>query len=45
MEFAAFIAVSYDGRRADCVKHAKRGRAGAAQDALLTKNLNHISGT
>jgi hypothetical protein len=46
MEFAAaLIAASHKGRNADYIKHAQKARAGAAQDALLTKNLNHISGT
>jgi hypothetical protein len=46
IEFAAaLIAASYKGRNADYLKHAQKARAGAAQDALLTKNLNHISGT
>jgi hypothetical protein len=46
IEFAAaLIAGSYPARRADYHKHAEKARAGAAQDALLTKNLGHISGT
>jgi hypothetical protein len=46
IEFAAaLIAGSYPARRADYYKHAQKARAGAAQDALLTKNLGHISGT
>jgi hypothetical protein len=46
IEFAAaLIAGSYPARRADYHKHAQKARAGAAQDALLTKNLGHISGT
>ena len=46
LEFAAaLIAASHKGRTADYEKHAKKARAGAAQDALLTKNLGHISGT
>jgi hypothetical protein len=46
IEFAAaLIAGSYPARRADYHKHAQKARAGAAQDALLTKNLDHISGT
>jgi hypothetical protein len=46
LEFAAaLIAGSYPARRADYRKHAEKARAGAAQDALLTKNLGHISGT
>lgn len=46
IEFAAaLIAASYKGRNADYIKHAQKARAGAAQDPLLTKNLNHISGT
>jgi hypothetical protein len=46
LEFAAaLIAASHKGRNADYVKHAQKARAGAAQDALLTKNLDHISGT
>jgi hypothetical protein len=46
IEFAAaLIAASYKGRNADYEKHARKARAGAAQDALLTKNLGHISGT
>lgn len=46
LEFAAaLIAASHKDRRADYEKHAQKARAGAAQDALLTKNLGHISGT
>ena len=46
IEFAAaLIAASHKDRRADYVKHAQKARAGAANDPLLTKNLNHISGT
>jgi hypothetical protein len=46
LEFAAaLIAGSYKSRRADYLKHAQKARAGADQDALLTKNLGHISGT
>jgi hypothetical protein len=46
IEFAAaLIAGSYEDRRADYIKHAQKARAGAAQDALLAKNLDHISGT
>jgi hypothetical protein len=46
IEFAAaLIAGSYPARRADYLKHAQKARAGAGQDALLTKNLGHISGT
>lgn len=43
LEFAAaLIAASHKGRAADYERHAKKARAGAAQDALLTKNLGHI---
>jgi hypothetical protein len=46
LEFAAaLIAASHKGRQADYAKHAQKARAGAAQDALLAKNLGHISGT
>ena len=46
IEFAAaLIAASHKDRRADYQKHAEKARAGAAQDALLAKNLGHISGT
>jgi hypothetical protein len=46
IEFAAaLIASSYKGRNADYIKHAQKARAGAARDALLAKNLDHISGT
>ena len=46
LEFAAaLIAASSKGRNGDYAKHAQKARAGAAQDALLTKNLGHISGT
>jgi hypothetical protein len=46
LEFAAaLVAASYKDRRADYMKHAQKARAGAAKDALLTKNLGHISGT
>jgi hypothetical protein len=46
IEFAAaLIAGSYPARRGDYHKHAEKARAGAAKDALLTKNLGHISGT
>lgn len=46
LEFAAaLIAASYKGRQADYQKHAQKARAGAAQDPLLTRNLDHISGT
>lgn len=46
LEFAAaLIAASHKGRQADYQKHAQKARAGAAQDALLAKNLGHISGT
>jgi hypothetical protein len=46
IEFAAaLIAASHRGRNADYLKHAQKARAGAAQDALLAKNLDHISGT
>jgi hypothetical protein len=43
IEFAAaLIAGSYPARRADYLKHAQKARAGAAQDALVAKNLGHI---
>lgn len=43
LEFAAaLIAASDKGRQADYLKHAQKARAGAAQDALLAKNLGHI---
>jgi hypothetical protein len=42
---AALIAASYEGRNGDYVKHAQKARAGAAKDPLVTKNLDHISGT
>lgn len=43
IEFAAaLIAASHKNRRADYLKHAQKARAGAAQDALLAKNLGHI---
>jgi hypothetical protein len=48
IEFAAaLIAASHKGgsRNADYLKHAQKARAGAAQDPLLAKNLDHISGT
>jgi hypothetical protein len=43
LEFAAaLIAASHKGRQADYQKHAQKARAGAARDALLAKNLDHI---
>lgn len=43
LEFAAaLIAASHKGRQADYAKHAQKARAGAAQDALVAKNLGHI---
>jgi hypothetical protein len=44
LEFAAALIAAGKDRGA-YVEHARRARAGAQKDALIARNLNHISGT
>lgn len=42
LEFAAAL-IAADGNRAAYAEHARRARAGAHSDALLTRNIGHVS--